>query len=129
MYEKFKRLLEDDGLFYGLIIVLVALSSFGLGRWSTGGEALGKEEVAGIVMSQREILPSEPSLESEKEDTVEPKLQKETGAYVASRKGTKYHLPSCPGATQIKDENKIYFDSKEEAEKAGYTAASNCKGI
>lgn len=52
-----------------------------------------------------------------------------TGKYVASKSGTKYHLPTCSGAKRIKDENKVWFQSKEEAEAAGYEAAANCKGI
>ena len=45
---------------------------------------------------------------------------------VASKNGTKYHLPWCPGAKQIKDENKITFISAEEARVQGYTPAANC---
>ena len=51
------------------------------------------------------------------------------GNYVASKSGTKYHYPWCPGAQSIKEENKIWFFTKEEAEKAGYQPASNCKGL
>lgn len=53
----------------------------------------------------------------------------ESGAYVASRNGTKYHLPTCSGARTISEENKISFATKEEAEAAGYEPAANCKGI
>lgn len=49
--------------------------------------------------------------------------------FVGSRNGSKYHLLWCPGAKQIKEENKVYFTSKEEAEKKGYSPASNCKGL
>jgi methylphosphotriester-DNA--protein-cysteine methyltransferase len=52
-----------------------------------------------------------------------------SGSYVASKSGTKYHLPWCPGAKQIKEDNKIWFDTKEDAEKSGYAPAANCKGI
>lgn len=48
---------------------------------------------------------------------------------VASKNGTKYHYPWCSGAKQISDKNKITFKSIEEARKAGYTPASNCKGL
>ena len=51
------------------------------------------------------------------------------GSYVASKSGTKYHLPWCGGAQRIKEENKVWFKTKEDAEKAGYTPAANCKGI
>jgi len=50
-------------------------------------------------------------------------------SFVASKNGTKYHYPWCPGAQSIKEENKIWFSTKEEAEKAGYQPASNCKGL
>lgn len=49
--------------------------------------------------------------------------------YVGSKNGTKFHLLTCPGAKQIKEENKVFFATKEDAQKAGYTPASNCKGI
>jgi len=48
---------------------------------------------------------------------------------VASKNGTKYHYTWCSGASTIKEENKVYFASKEEAEKAGYKPAVNCKGL
>lgn len=52
-----------------------------------------------------------------------------TGNYVASKSGKAYHLPWCSGAQRIKEENKVYFATKAEAEKAGYTPAANCPGI
>lgn len=51
------------------------------------------------------------------------------GSYVASKTGTKYYLPWCGTAKRIKEENKVWFASKAEAEAAGYAPASNCKGI
>jgi len=48
---------------------------------------------------------------------------------VASKNGTKYHLPTCAGAKQISDKNKVTFGSIEEARAKGYTPASNCKGL
>jgi len=49
--------------------------------------------------------------------------------YVVSKNGARYHYPWCSGAQSIKEENKIWFDTKEEAEAAGYTPAANCKGL
>ncbi len=54
---------------------------------------------------------------------------KPAGKYVASRNGKKYYLPSCSGAKSISEANKIWFSTKEEAEKAGYAPATACKGI
>lgn len=52
-----------------------------------------------------------------------------SGTYVASKNGTKYYLPTCASANRIKDENKIWFLSKEEAAAAGYAPSSTCKGL
>ncbi len=49
--------------------------------------------------------------------------------FVASKNGTKYYYAWCAGVTKIKEENKVWFSTKEEAEKAGYTPAANCKGM
>lgn len=54
---------------------------------------------------------------------------RESGILVASKKGKKYHLPECPGAQKIAEENKIYFTTHEEAEEAGYQPAANCPGL
>jgi methylphosphotriester-DNA--protein-cysteine methyltransferase len=48
---------------------------------------------------------------------------------VASKTGKKYHLPWCTGAKNIPENNKIWFNSIDEAKKAGYTPALNCKGL
>ena len=66
-----------------------------------------------------------------------PKDQAETetetmaveGVVVASKSGTKYHLPTCSGAKSIKPDNLITFASIAEAEAAGYTPAANCPGL
>lgn len=54
---------------------------------------------------------------------------KASGTYVASKNGTKYYLPSCGSSKRIKEENRIWFDTKEEAEAAGFGPAANCPGL
>mgnify|MGYP000892792595 CR=1 FL=1 len=51
---------------------------------------------------------------------------KTTGKYVGSIESNKYHLPTCRWAEQIKPENRIWFDSEEEAQKAGYEPCKVC---
>jgi len=53
----------------------------------------------------------------------------EVRTYVASRNGTKYYLPACGSAKRIKEENRVWFATKEEAEGAGYGPAANCPGL
>lgn len=50
-------------------------------------------------------------------------------AYVASKNGKAYYLPTCGGVSRIKEENKVYFATKQEAESAGYRPAGNCPGL
>ncbi len=111
--KKFIKLYEKDAILV-LIIALVALISFGLGRLSKIRE--NKMPV---------------TIENLSANAAKTGFQEETRPqeFVASKNGAKYHYPWCPGAQQIKEENKIRFSSKEEAEKAGYTPASNCKGL
>lgn len=135
-FEKVKELASEYSreLYIGAIVILVGIGSFGLGRLSSilpqkepititkWGNPLeeGKmppESQNGAVKGESEALGSA---------AIDPITQ---GKYVASRKGTSYHFPWCPGAKQIKEENKIYFDTKEAAQKAGYRPAANCDGL
>ena len=52
-----------------------------------------------------------------------------SGAFVASRNGSKYYLPTCAGAGRISEANKVWFDSASAAVAAGYAPAANCKGL
>jgi hypothetical protein len=47
--------------------------------------------------------------------------------YVASKFSIKYHLPTCKRALRIQEQNKVTFDTAEEAVKAGYFPCSVCK--
>ena len=51
-----------------------------------------------------------------------------SGAYVASKSGSKYHLPTCSSAKQIKPENQVFFQTPQQAEEQGYTTCSRCLG-
>ncbi|MDQ5882962.1 MAG: hypothetical protein QG648_316 [Patescibacteria group bacterium] len=47
--------------------------------------------------------------------------------YVASSKGKYYYPIDCPLAKNLSDKNKIFFSSKEEAEKQGYIFNTKCE--
>lgn len=109
--------MEND-LVLVLVILFVALVAFGLGRLSAFSEKKAPVKMENLVSA------SVGSIYNISSTTISvDKL------YVASKNGTKYHYPWCGGAQSIKEENKIWFSSKEEAEGAGYTPASNCKGL
>ncbi|MFH0846203.1 MAG: hypothetical protein V1851_02265 [Patescibacteria group bacterium] len=119
-------LLENNSIFNAILIILVAFSSYGLGQLSQKE----KNNLPINIYNAAQISQTlkNPNLSNENiAKTGESTLS--TGKYVASKNGTKYHAPWCSGAQRIKKENQIWFSSKEEAEAAGYTPASNCPGI
>ena len=62
--------------------------------------------------------------QTNKSDSIDVKT---TGTYVGSLESDKYHYPDCRHAKRILTENRIWFDTKEEAQAAGYTACGVCK--
>lgn len=49
------------------------------------------------------------------------------GEIVVSRNGTKFYYLHCSGVNRIKDENKVYYNTEEEALSDGYKLATNCE--
>jgi len=93
-----------------LIVLFVGISAFGLGRLSSFEE-------------------SRPAIRMTQQASVGEVSVSVGGKLVASKKGSKYHFPWCSGAQSMKESNKTWFDSEEEARRAGYTPAKNCKGL
>lgn len=126
------RVLSDDTIFYSAVVGLVALVAFGLGRFSVDNQALGEGNSvrygpATVIESTRNVstgTSSGSTIDNEKVVT-----QSTDVLYVGSKNSDKYHLPWCSGAKRIAEANKVYFNSKAEAEAAGYSPAANCKGI
>lgn len=48
------------------------------------------------------------------------------GDYVASKRGKKYYPVDCSAASSLKESNKIYFQTVEEAEAKGYSLSTSC---
>jgi len=42
------------------------------------------------------------------------------GNFVASKKGSTYHFPKCDVVKNILEENKVWFNSEQEARRSGY---------
>ena len=67
-------------------------------------------------------------IEKEKiEEVEEVKKTFKPGKYIASKTGSKFHAPKCDWAKKIKKRNAVWFETKEEAKKAGYKADSCVK--
>lgn len=114
-----------------LLIVLVGAGSFGLGRMSvTETESPEPVRIVTAPLSATQSASAAVPLlgEASVSGTSTGSVAAE-GKLVASKNGTKYHFPWCSGAARIADENKIWFNSAEEAKAKGYAPASNCKGL
>jgi hypothetical protein len=117
---------NKTGIFWLLAIILVALASFG------GGYLVASKNNQPPIIIQNPAAASiqkaiSPALEekapAEKDNTEAVKKQ---GKFVGSVNSNKYHLPDCPSAKKILPQNQIWFDSEEEAQKAGYVKCGSC---
>ena len=117
-------------LYLTAVIVLVATISFGLGRLSKI-----REEKTPITI-ENATTPTETATKASDKNVTEKMLEQNLGnisnsqkIFVASRNGKKYYYAWCESANVIKEANRIWFSTKDEAEKSGYQPAANCKGL
>lgn len=145
---KIGRFKLPDGALTVTVVLLASSASFGLGMLAErarGGESEGVkiEGIPAAALSASAAAALAPIPKTAKSGSVSkssaPKKPAKvaptgtatatTGKYVASKNGTKYYLPSCGTANRINEENKIYFNTKEEAEAAGFGPSATCKGL
>ncbi len=142
MYHEIKSLVQNDTVFYSLVIILVAIISFGLGRLSVLVDTAGRVQANHVSES---IVPLKPASGAKLPVTASSAVPLSPQALsgqaagaaaaatdttvIASKSGTKYHYPWCPGAKQIKETNRISFATPLEARASGYTPAANCPGL
>ena len=110
---------DNTELYLTAVIILVAVISFGLGRLSKI-----REEKTPITIENAETVKSKPLLTSNIDNEI-----KTDKIFVASRNGKKYYYAWCDAAKTIKEQNRVWFSTQAEAEKAGYQPAANCKGL
>lgn len=128
MSAALRRSTETSDIVTVLLVVLVGLSAFGIGRLSA--EHASKEPIRVDFFDQVEHGGTIPgSLTAAASAAAAIANAANPDAVVASKNSTKYHYPWCPGAKQISDANKITFNSAAEAQAAGYEPAANCKGL
>jgi len=114
---------NNKELYLATIIILTAVISFGLGRLSKIREEKTPITIEN-VKENAETSESKPLLTSNVDSGI-----KADKIFVASRNGKKYYYAWCESANVIKEQNRIWFSTQAEAEKAGYQPAANCKGL
>ncbi len=122
--KRFLELLQKKDIFIALTIILVAFASFGLGRLSKIEDSREPITVTDISEGNTAGAPKTNQINQSNQQA-----PAEKGKFVASKNGTKYYLPWCSGVSKINETNKIWFQTKEEAEARGLTPAANCPGI
>ena len=138
--EKIKSFLESEkgkDITIVIIVILVGLGSFELGRLSkennSGGVKIeypdqNSTETANAVsaVGGADVGPQNQNsrgITSATRTSSSPTTDK---TFFASSKGKKYYTISCSAGKTIKQSNRIYFSTGEEAEAAGYTLSSAC---
>ena len=121
------RVIPDD-LFLGLIIILVAFGSFGLGRLSRieGSKTPIRIENAPEVTASTFSAPTTGTLAK---SSPTPKTDTTDAQLVGSKNGTKYYFSWCSGVSNILPANIIHFSSKSDAEARGYSPSATCRGL
>jgi hypothetical protein len=109
-----------EGFIMILIIILVGLAGFGLGRLSTAGETNP------IIIQTGESATPQFPISNSAPQTLTGAENSSSGNIVASKNGTKYYFSWCSGVGRIQDQNKVYFTTEQEAIDAGYSKASGC---
>lgn len=106
------------------IVILVAIGSFGLGRLSL--QSPKNEKVAIVNLDPEGGGNLTYYKKSATAQTASVTSNTTQGVYVASKNGKLYYRVGCGASSRIKDENKIYFNTAQEAEDAGLQGSSSC---
>ncbi|KKR70316.1 MAG: hypothetical protein UU13_C0008G0012 [Candidatus Nomurabacteria bacterium GW2011_GWB1_40_7] len=106
-----------------VIVILVGLGSFELGRLSKENSSSGIK-----ILSDNTV----PSLENSnilQNDVISTTANSNSinKTFFASNRGSKYYPISCSAGKTIKQENRVWFATGEEAERAGYELSSACQ--
>lgn len=94
-------------IFIAILIALIGFCAFALGWIARGEQDQHQVRTEKIPFSNAETA----------------------GLFVGSVNSDKYHYRWCAGGERISSENKVFFDSEEAAQSAGYQPASNCPGL
>ncbi len=127
-----KRLITiADTMFLPVIIICVGIVSFFIGRFSALDACRGHIIIHPPGSGEALAVPTAatPGFFGETDTAMSTSTNTGPHNFVASKNGSKYYLPTCSGVKAIAQPNRVYFSTKTEAVDAGYTPATNCKGM
>ncbi len=114
---------EEAGV--SLIIVLVAVSSFYLGRSSA---VIGAGHLP-IVIEEPGVAKAATASTTGSVKGVSTEAKPSEGGVVATKNGKRWYLPWCPSVAKLAESAKRHFATVAAAEAAGLTPAKNCAGM
>lgn len=107
---------------YYLYLLVAVLAGFFISLFNTSKpkprKVVGGVKKGEIKAEKIEVEKAEPENVSDMKKTVRKTYS--PGKFIASKTGVKFHAPKCDWAKKIKKANTVWFNSKEEAKKAGY---------
>ncbi|MDD5721329.1 MAG: Ada metal-binding domain-containing protein [Candidatus Pacebacteria bacterium] len=110
-----------------VIVILVGIGSFELGRLSKKNSQKGlKIEYTNPITGKTANVLSA-FINSENRAPAENNTNNSGKNFFASSKGSKYYSLGCSAGKTIKQENRVYFTTGEEAQAAGYTLSTSCR--
>ncbi|MEK7488086.1 MAG: hypothetical protein AAB598_02070 [Patescibacteria group bacterium] len=110
MFARFAELMLIAVIFFGLGVLYTEHMPVRTMPLSIDIPAQGKAVAAAVALTDA-LVPDKAVLSK-------------NGEYVASKNGSKYYLTTCKST--IKEANKVFFKTKEDAEKAGFTPSTTC---
>lgn len=129
MKPKFVKQIE--GSMFVVSAILIAGSAYFIGNIQANDSQKSEIQIvypdAIAIKSSINSNVTEPTSVQEGSNVKE--VQKADAKIVASKNGKRYYYANCGGINRIKQENRIYFNTKEEAEVKGLTLASGCKAL
>jgi len=128
MKHKFVKPVERIMLF--LSALLLAGSTYFIGVMSADNSKDGQIQ---IIYPEAIAIQNSNNVDKIDNNTTvledKPNSEGSNSKIVASKNGKRYYYNNCTGVNRIKPENRIYFDTKEQAEARGLTLASGCKNL
>lgn len=120
---------RDLGSF--IVIILVATGSFYLGQNNATKNNNSQVQVVGgrEVVFEKNPQTNSAIITGHTANLNQNTLDENTytkGNYLASSRGKKYYPVDCPASGNIKEANRIYFKTAQDAESRGYTLSSSC---
>ncbi len=116
--KSFARTQEFEDRYIIFLIIISGFTGFLLGRMSTKSPIMPLVEVKGEILGESTPRTVE---------TAEKEVVDRQRPFLASKNGTKYYPSDCSGANKILTENRIWFETEEDAVIGGYERSLTCK--